>query len=97
MILPLKTDRIRTIKVGWVVYGCGGAIQKNVVLEIERLLTAGYTIPEAVQCADVGDRCTGLVCYPADPVQGGPQAFPENLAAPVWFMIDGRTLFDRRY
>ena len=67
MILPLKTDRIRTIKVGWVVYGCGGAIQKNVVLEIERLLTAGYTIPEAVQCADVGDRCTGLVCYPADP------------------------------
>jgi hypothetical protein len=27
---------------------------------------------------------------------GGLPAFPENLATPAWFMIDGQTIFDHR-
>jgi imidazolonepropionase-like amidohydrolase len=74
--------------------------------EIALLLSAGFTIPEAVRCATrngallmglnragkiaPGFRAT-LLALP-----GGPQAFPENLSTPVLFMVDGQTQFDHR-
>jgi hypothetical protein len=36
MLPALKIDRIRTIKAGWLLDGRGGAIQSDVVLEIDR-------------------------------------------------------------
>ncbi|MCB2168373.1 MAG: amidohydrolase family protein [Deltaproteobacteria bacterium] len=75
--------------------------------EIKLLLEAGYSIPEAVQCATqhgamlMGLSRTGVIApgYWATllALPGGPQAFPANLATPVWFMIDGRTVFDHRF
>ena len=35
MLPALKTDRIRTIKTGWLLDGCGGSIQSDIVLEID--------------------------------------------------------------
>jgi len=74
--------------------------------EIDLLLTAGFTIPEAVRCATrsgallmglyrsgkiaPGFRAT-LLALP-----GGPEAFPQNLSTPALFMIDGHTQFDHR-
>lgn len=74
--------------------------------EIALLLAAGFTIPGAVQCAtghgaelmaltetgmiEPGLRAT-LLALP-----GSPEAFPQNLANPVWFMIDGQVIFDHR-
>lgn len=79
---------------------------KAVRMEMELLLTAGFTIPEAVQCATRnGARVMGMpmagVISPGAPatllaLPGGPQAFPANLAAPVWFILDGQTIFDHR-
>ena len=79
---------------------------KAVRMEIQLLLTAGFTLAEAVQCATQnGARVMGLsmagVISAGAPatllaLPGGPKAFPENLAAPVWFMLDGQTMFDRR-
>jgi imidazolonepropionase-like amidohydrolase len=75
--------------------------------EIKLMMDAGYSIPEAVQCATqygaalMGLPRTGLIApgYRASllALPGGPQAFPANLATPVWFMIDGRTVFDHRF
>jgi len=80
----------------------GRALQEEIAL----LLSAGFTIPEAVRCATrngallmglnragkiaPGFRAT-LLALP-----GGPQAFPENLSTPVLFMVDGQTQFDHR-
>lgn len=74
--------------------------------EIELLQAAGFTLSEAVQCATgnaaalmgiegagriaAGCRATLLA------LTGGPQDFPASLAKPVWFMIDGRPVFDHR-
>ena len=75
--------------------------------EIKLLMEAGYSISEAVQCATqdgatlMGLPRTGVIApgYRASllALPGGPQAFPSNLATPVWFMIDGRTVFDGRF
>jgi imidazolonepropionase-like amidohydrolase len=74
--------------------------------EIQLLLTAGFTIPEAVRCATqhgamlMGLSHAGVIApgYRATllALPGGPQAFPANLATPVWFMIDGHPMFDHR-
>ena len=79
---------------------------KAVRMEMELLLTAGFTIPEAVQCATWNGAkvmdlpMAGLITPGARAtllaLPGGLQAFPENLATPVWFMLDGQILFDRR-
>jgi imidazolonepropionase-like amidohydrolase len=74
--------------------------------EIELLQAAGCTLSEAVQCATgrgaellgiegvgrivAGCRAT-LLALP-----GGPHDFPASLCRPVWFMIDGRMVFDHR-
>ena len=75
-------------------------------MEMALLLSAGFTLPEAVECAtrngaelmglpETGGIVSGyratLLALP-----GGPQAFPANLATPAWLMIDGRTVFDHR-
>lgn len=74
--------------------------------EIELLLAAGFTIPEAVQSVTgngaevMGLPLSGIVApgFRATllALPGNPQAFPENLATPVWFMIDGQSIFDHR-
>lgn len=75
-------------------------------IEMELLLAAGFSVSEAVRCATRnGAHLMGLPMAGAIvpgfratllALPGGPQAFPENLAAPVWFMLDGQTIFDRR-
>ena len=80
---------------------------KAVRNEIELLLTAGFTIPEAVRCVTgngaeaMGLPLAGFVApgFRATllALPGGLPAFPENLATPVWFMIDGQTIFDHRF
>jgi imidazolonepropionase-like amidohydrolase len=80
----------------------GRALQDEITL----LLAAGYSVPEAIQCATghaadlMGLKATGrlapgcratLLALP-----GGPQDFPDSLATPVWFMIDGQAVFDHR-
>jgi hypothetical protein len=35
MLPALKTDRVRSIMAGWLPDGCGGAIQNDIVLEID--------------------------------------------------------------
>lgn len=74
--------------------------------EIELMLTVGFTIPEAVRCATrngallMGLNRTGKIApgFRATllALPGGPEAFPQNLSAPVLFMIDGQTQFDHR-
>jgi len=74
--------------------------------EIDLLLTAGFTIPEAVRCATrngallMGLSRTGKIApgFRATllALPGGPEAFPQNLSAPALFMIDGHTQFDHR-
>lgn len=75
-------------------------------MEMELLLAAGFTVPEAVQCATQnGAKVMGLpmagVITPGAratllALPDGPRAFPGNLAAPVWFMLDGQIIFDHR-
>ena len=81
----------------------GEAVRQEVAL----LLTAGFSAPEAIQCATqrgaelVGLSRAGVIApgYRATllALPGGPQDFPASLARPVWFMIDGRTIFDHRF
>ena len=74
--------------------------------EIALLLAAGCSVSQAIQCAtghgadlmglkEAGRLAPGcratLLALP-----GGPRDFPDSLATPVWFMVDGRTVFDRR-
>jgi imidazolonepropionase-like amidohydrolase len=78
----------------------------SVGMEIALFMEAGYTIPEAIQCATsrgaevLGLDAAGLIAPGGRAtllaLKGGPQAFPANLAHPVWFMVDGRVIFDRR-
>ena len=74
--------------------------------EIELFLVAGFSLPEVIQCATsrgadlMGLAAAGRIAPDCRAtllaLPGGPQAFPDNLAKPVWFMIDGRTIFDHR-
>lgn len=80
----------------------GRALREEVAL----FLAAGHTLPEAIQSATghaadlMGLKATGRIAPGCRAtllaLPGGPQGFPDNLANPVWFMIDGCTIFDHR-